>query len=355
MNIPSRRRAVRAAAVALSPLVACGIASAQLSVDTFDHGSNPDGWVAWDLQYSSIAPSGGNPLEYLRLDNVGGQSTCQYVFIETRGVQPFAQTGDWRAAGVEQVTADIDIRQGRFGGIFCVFLASDPGTPANAADDCYLVLIHPTPAPAAPGWTRYEFPLPAADVVAPAGWFAANACSTAPIDQVWNAVVTDVDRIFFVLDANPGAPCTATNWDLGIDNIAVQSGTLGTVYCAALANSTGSPARIAGSGSRVVAQNDVDFEVDRLPPNGFGYFIMSRTAARTPVAAGELCLGGTITRYSLFVQHSGNAGRIQFSPNLPALPPASAILPGSTWRFQYWFRDAGPTSSFSPGMEVRFE
>lgn len=339
----------------LAGLALASLAPAQLVNHTFDRGANPDGWVAWDPQFTSVLPGGGNPLDQLVLDNRNQQATCQYVFVEARAAAPLQHQGNWRAAGVEQVSADINIRQGRYGGIFCVFLVSDPGTPAVSADDCYLVLIHPTPAPSAPGWNRYVFPLPAASTTAPAGWFTSGTCAGTSVDAVWNAMLVDVDRMFFVLDALPGAACTATNWDLGVDNICVQTGTLGTVYCASRPNSTGQGALLFGSGSRAVAANDVDLRVTRLPQNSFGYFLMSPNTTRNPVFSGDICVAGNILRFAQSVQQSGAAGQVAFSPNLTNLPQGTVVAPGNTWHFQYWFRDVGPTANFSEAMAVRFE
>jgi len=344
----------------LCAALACAAASAtaapaQLIDHTFDFGANPDGWVAWDPTYSAVVTGGGNPLEHLRLDNRGGSPTCPYVFIEPRGTAPLQHRGNWRAAGVRAVSADIDVRDGRFGGIFCVFLVSDPGTPSNPNDDCMLVLIHPDPAPLAPGWTRYEFPLPAASTTPAAGWFAAGACSNANLTQVWNSVLVDVDRMFFVLDAAPGQSCTSTFWDLHVDNISVRAGAIGTVYCASRANSSGGPAQLQADGSTLITANDVRLRASGLPLQSVGYFLFSATTARTSVLAGDLCLGAPLRRFSLSVQSSGTTGAVSFSPDLTNLPLGTVVTPGSTWNFQYWFRDVGPTANFSEGLALRFE
>lgn len=334
------------------------IASAQLIDHTFDGGDNPDGWVAWDAQYSSVVTSGGAPLEHLVLDNLGGAATCQFVFVEPTGPGPFEHSGNWRAAGVEQITVDLETRAGAYGGIWCVFLVSDPGTPANPTDDCYLILVHPDGAPLTSGWNHYVFPLPTAQTTAAPGWFAGNACTNGNLNQVWNTVLTDVDRMFFVLDAAPGAACSSTNWSLGIDNISVQRGTLGSVYCAGQPNSTGNRGQIEGSGSRSVASNDVTLSVSELPVFSFGYFLMSEDQARFAAASGEICLGVPIIRHSLSVLQAGLDGRVQFSPNLTNLPQATVFQPGDSWHFQYWHRDSGaggPTANFSEALTIRFE
>lgn len=333
-------------------------ASAQLIDHTFDALDNPDGWVAWDSQYSSVVPSGGEQLEHLILNNLGGPPTCQYVFVEPTGPGPFEHTGDWRAAGVEQVTVDLNTRVGAYGGIWCVFLVSDPDTPADPTDDCMLILIHPDGAPTTSGWNHYVFPLPSSQTVAAPGWFPGGACEGSNVNQVWNTVLTDVDRMFFVLDAAPGASCASTNWSIGVDNISVQRGTLGSVYCQGLPNSTGDRAEIEGNGSPLIANNDVTFDVLNLPVFSFGYFLMSESQRRIPVSSGQICLGSPVIRHSLSVLQAGLDGKVQFSPNLTALPQFTVFQPGDTWNFQYWHRDstpAGPTANFSESLVIRFE
>ncbi len=349
---------LRPASPLLLSLVLIPAASAQLIDHTFDRGDNPDGWVAWDSQFSAVIPSGGSPLEQLILNNLGGSATCQFVFVEPTGPGPFEHTGDWRAAGVEQVTVDLNTRAGDYGGIWCVFLVSDPDTPNDPLDDCMLILIHPDGAPVAPGWNHYVFPLPTGQSTAAPGWFAGAACENTNVDQVWNTVLTDVDRMFFVLDADPGGACAATNWNIGIDNISVQRGTLGSVYCVGQPNSTGVRAEIEGTGSPVIANNDVTFDVMNLPVFSFGYFLMSQSQTRNQVASGDICLGPPIIRHSLSVLQAGLDGRVQFSPDLTSLPQATVFQPGDTWNFQYWHRDSsptGPSANFSEGIVIRFE
>ena len=49
-------------------------------------------------------------------------------------------------------------------------------------------------------------------------------------------------------------------------------------------------------------------------------------------------------------------GTIEFSPDLGNLPQGTSILPGDTWHFQLWFRDANPqiTSNTSDAVAVTF-
>lgn len=336
-------------------LVLAPVASAQLVDDTFEVGSNLDAWIAWDAQYCAVESTGGHPAQQLTLDNLSGPTACQFVEVRASGAAPFAHSGDWRAADVRQAAIDLNVRRGRYGGELRIVLVSDPSTPSDPSDDCTLSLVHPDPSPGGIGWTRYSFSIPASEPIAPPGWVAGGACASTPVDQVWNAVLQDVDEMRFVLDTIPGASCVATRWDLGIDNVSVRTGALGSVYCLSRANSTGGRARLTGIGSRVAANEDVTLAVSSLPADSFGYFLMSELTAVIPVHEGDLCLGGEVKRFSMDVIRSGPEGLVQFSPDFNALPMGSVFRPGDTWNFQYWYRDVGPTTNFSEGLSVVFE
>jgi len=336
--------------IALSP-----IATAQLIDDSFEGGSNVDDWVLWDAQYTAVVPTGGHPLEHLAFSNVGGLSTCQYVYIEPGGTAPFTHSGDWRTAGVRSVSIDLNVRSGRYGGVVCVFLESDPGTPNDPLDDCQLIYVHDNPSPGGIGWRRYRFGVPSVDTVAPQGWFTAGACASTPIDSAWNTVLADVDRMYFVIDAIPGGACLPTEWSIGVDNISVRADDLGVVYCASGPNSTGAPARIQGFGSTAAADGNLNFEVDSLPVDSFGYFLMSQHTGHMLVGGGQMCLGGAIKRFSHSVQQARQDGTVDFSPDFAALPQGCSFDPGDTWNFQYWHRDIGFTANFSDALSLMFE
>lgn len=331
-------------------------ATAQTSDCTFDLGSNPDGWVAWDSAYSGVAASGGAPFEQLVLDNVGGSSTCQYVFIEPTGPGPFTHSGDWRAAGIERVSVDLEIRTGPGGGVFCIFLGDDAGTPNDRSDDCYLVYIHTEAPQAQSGWQHYEFDVPAADTLAPADWFLGGACSAGNVDTRWNQIVEDVDYMFFVLDAAPNTGCNATFWDLGVDNINVQDSSLGSVYCAGETNSTGTHADLMANGSPAIADNDFTLRVESAPPLTFGIFVMSESVARSPLFGGTLCVGAPITRF-LDIEFADATGTLERAVDLTALPGPTTFLPGDTWNFQYWHRDVlvSAPANLSDALSVTWE
>ena len=94
----------------------------------------------------------------------------------------------------------------------------------------------------------------------------------------------------------------------------------------------------------------------RLPSAGL--FIYGSTTASLPFGNGMRCIGGTIIRLDpASASSTGVATRaVDFTQ-----PPTSAgpgqILPGSTWYFQYWYRDnagGGARFNVSDGLMASF-
>jgi len=141
---------------------------------------------------------------------------------------------------------------------------------------------------------------------------------------------------------------------------------LGTVYCTANANSTGTTALTQANGSNVVVDNSLTLETTRLPLNAFAFYLTSRTQGfvQNPGgSAGNLCLSGAIGRYvgPGQIKNSGATGNVSLLTNLNSVPQPTgsvAVQAGETWNFQCWYRDVvGPnaTSNFSNGLAVTFQ
>lgn len=141
---------------------------------------------------------------------------------------------------------------------------------------------------------------------------------------------------------------------------------LGTYYCSpAVVNSSGQPGRIVVSGSPIVADNDVSLAAAGLPPNTFGFFLASQTAAANNMPGGSqgiLCVGGSIGRYvgPGQILNSGTGGSFLLSIDTLALPQPTgsvAAMPGEIWRFTAWYRDSllgASTSNFTDAFALRF-
>ncbi len=145
--------------------------------------------------------------------------------------------------------------------------------------------------------------------------------------------------------------------------ISAASAQIGTTYCTANPNSTGSISLISATGSTTVADNNVTLACAGLPTNAFGYFITSQVqgfVANPNGSAGNLCVTGNIGRYAGNILSSGATGSVSLAIDLMAVPAPTmsyAVVPGDTVFFQYWHRDgspAGPTSNFSEGLEIAF-
>ena len=145
-----------------------------------------------------------------------------------------------------------------------------------------------------------------------------------------------------------------------------DSNAVGAGYCTANPNSSGVPGRMVGTGSALVADNDLTVTAVDLPMNVVGFAIVSRdqgfVANPGGASAGNLCLGGSIGRYIPQVSNSGSTGQIVTVADLSALPQPNgpvAALPGETWNFQLWHRDStaigSATSNFTQGLSVTFQ
>jgi hypothetical protein len=142
-------------------------------------------------------------------------------------------------------------------------------------------------------------------------------------------------------------------------------GSLGTNYCTAVANSTGSAASMSATGSASVAANSLTLQASSLPQNAFGFFLTSLTqgfVANPGGSQGNLCLSGSIGRYvgPGQVQNSGAGGAIALAVDLTQHPTPTGFVSvqvGETWNFTAWYRDAvggSATSNFADGYEIVF-
>ena len=93
-----------------------------------------------------------------------------------------------------------------------------------------------------------------------------------------------------------------------------------------------------------------------LPLNAFGFFIASNQSGFTANpggSAGNICLAGSVGRFSNSVRNSGATGTVHLSVPLTQIAQpfgSTAGMSGETWHFQYWTRDfqnGVVTSNFS--------
>lgn len=136
-----------------------------------------------------------------------------------------------------------------------------------------------------------------------------------------------------------------------------------TSFCVAAPNSAfPNGAKQGWAGSTSVSTNNFWLQAYFLPPNMPGLFLYSAGQQQVPFGNGSLCVGGGgsgVFRILPLMQNPQQAGiglKLDFTqPPFNAGP--GAITPGSTWHFQYWYRDiVAPPAFFnlSDGLRVTF-
>lgn len=133
--------------------------------------------------------------------------------------------------------------------------------------------------------------------------------------------------------------------------------------CQTLANSTGAVSQLRAIGSGVAINNDLVLVGSQLPPNVFGFPLVSLSSGANvpPGAVGFLCLGGTIGRHLDLIFNTGPGGEALVLIDLLNIPQGSFITSadaGETWRWQLWHRDefgGQGTSTFTDAIAIDFQ
>ncbi|MCP3913947.1 MAG: hypothetical protein GY711_00145 [bacterium] len=131
-------------------------------------------------------------------------------------------------------------------------------------------------------------------------------------------------------------------------------------YCPGLSNSVGPGAALGIAGTWSLANAELRLVSSACPPNQFGIMFYGRTATGgSPVGEGLLCVGLPFYRLLPAVS-TGTAGAGQYDVDFSAPPVDSGpgrIEAGSTYHFQFWYRDpvGGPVGyNFSEGLSITF-
>lgn len=184
--------------------------------------------VSWRVAaFDEIAPSGGNPGAFLRVENL--DSAIPHIFTITDLAAP-SFLGNYRDKGVTGLGIDVKlfaIDFGAEGRPVSLVLSSDMATPEDPSDDCDAWLVGPknVPRPGA-GWKRFDFRVPSETTTLPRAWVLVGTCAGLTPDEAWNRVITDVDRASFAF-GQPDFFYIFQNWTLGFDNARIVHGTGG--------------------------------------------------------------------------------------------------------------------------------
>jgi len=135
-----------------------------------------------------------------------------------------------------------------------------------------------------------------------------------------------------------------------------------TNYCTSAPNSAGPGCVMGSSGTTSVSANGFQLRATGGIPNQFGLFYYGPDQAQVPFGDGFGCVGGGTTGVfrllpAQLTNAVGNALRPVDFAQLPASSGSGQITPGSTWNFQFWYRDpaaGGFGFNLSDGRRVTF-
>ena len=167
------------------------------------------------------------------------------------------------------------------------------------------------------------------------------------------------DAFGFSLDVDAGRVAVGAWGDDEFDDetgsvyVFAWEASLSTNHCTAAPSSSGASASIGARGSASVAAADFELVVRCAPPNRSGLFFFGSLAIDAPFGDGRRCAGGVTQRLAP-VQLTDGAGRASRAIDFQAPPAAGRLVPGSTWSFQFWFRDPpGGAAGFNLSDAVR--
>jgi hypothetical protein len=157
----------------------------------------------------------------------------------------------------------------------------------------------------------------------------------------------------FVDDIDTGQGATTRTW---YDGVAIARVTCAPTarYCAAVASSVGSPARITRAGSCSLARNDLVLGGTDVPSGAWSIFLYGQGRTSVPLADGRLCLATRVGRMG--AQQADVLGLVARALDLSSsLGSAGPVAAGETWGFQLWFRDSTPGgANLSDALELTF-
>ena len=163
--------------------------------------------------------------------------------------------------------------------------------------------------------------------------------------QVASSLSTDDNEQVMWTNTSGGTVSTKLHvdlWDFSAEDcnnydmeVTIEAPPIGTKYCSANANSTGSPADIDASGSASSGAGDLTLEASPVPDDT-GVFFHGDTEDSVPFGNGFRCVADAIKRGQA-VTASGNLATYTYDNSILKKDLSDHI--GTTRKFQYWFRD----------------
>jgi len=131
-------------------------------------------------------------------------------------------------------------------------------------------------------------------------------------------------------------------------------------YCTAAPTSTTSGALMGTTGSSSISVNNFTIQTSNAPADKFGVYFYGPNQIQAPFGDGFRCVGGATQRVYPLLQTDGSgfaSRQVDFTV-YPAGSGSNQITPGSTWNFQFWFRDpmgpGGTGFNLSDAVSVSF-
>ena len=129
-------------------------------------------------------------------------------------------------------------------------------------------------------------------------------------------------------------------------------------YCTALPNSSGHAAEIGWSGSTSLFANSLVIFAIHAPPMKTGLFMYGPQQTSVHWGDGIRCIGGSLQRLGVMQTNGGGVASLLLDLTRPPFSAgAHAVHAGSTWNFQFVFRDpqGGPAGwNASDALEMHF-
>lgn len=119
-------------------------------------------------------------------------------------------------------------------------------------------------------------------------------------------------------------------------------------YCPSTPNSSGQNARIEYTGAFQLSAANLQLVAAHCPPARLALFLYGDAQSHIPFGAGWRCVGGNVRRLPLLETSSTGTAQFALGPLFAA--GGTGIQPGSTWNFQFLFRDW--TGASAPGLNL---
>jgi hypothetical protein len=201
-----------------------------------------------------------------------------------------------------------------------------------------------------------ELPATFDDPLASATWTVVSLPTQASFlggSGPWRAILPDadaegVDSLVFRVSTPSGTSADVT--------IAIDYTCSITRYCLSAPNSAGPGGLLDYSGSPEISENDLFLYASGVPNNRSGIFFYGSNSVQIPFGNGWRCVGGQIVRFP--VTTSDAFGWAYQPVDFQNPPQANGVISaGSTWSFQFWYRDPAGGGAFfnlTDGLRFRF-